>query len=92
MFDEYQDVNKLQEELLGFLSEGANSVCVVGDDDQNIFQWRGSNVEHIIDFPKKYERYGVTTEKLDVNYRATGGLIDVANHLTICGTIQEFRW
>ena len=88
VFDEYQDVNKLQEELLGFLSEGADSVCVVGDDDQNIFQWRGSNVEHIIDFPKKYKRYGVTTEKLDVNYRATGGLIDVANHLIRHNTVR----
>lgn len=81
VFDEYQDVNKIQEELLEFLSRGADSVCVVGDDDQNIFQWRGSNIKHIIEFPKKYRQYGVTTKKLDVNYRATDGLIDVANQL-----------
>ena len=79
VFDEYQDVNKLQEELLEFLSLGADSVCVVGDDDQNIFQWRGSNVEYIIDFPKKYKKYGVTTERLDVNYRATDGLVETAD-------------
>ena len=81
VFDEYQDVNKLQEDLLGFLSKGAESVCVVGDDDQNIFQWRGSNIKHIIDFPNKYVKHGVTTEKLDINYRATDGLVDIANKL-----------
>lgn len=79
VFDEYQDVNKLQEELLKFLSKGSDSVCVVGDDDQNIFQWRGSNVDYIIDFPDNYETYGVTTETLDVNYRATDGLVETAD-------------
>ena len=79
VFDEYQDVNKLQEELLEYLSIGSDSVCVVGDDDQNIFQWRGSDVEYIINFEKKYKKYGVTTEKLDINYRATDGLVETAN-------------
>jgi len=79
VFDEYQDVNKLQEELLEYLSRGADSVCVVGDDDQNIFQWRGSDVAYIINFPTTYEKYGVTIEQLDVNYRATDGLVEVAN-------------
>ena len=79
VFDEYQDVNMLQEELLEFLSKDSDSVCVVGDDDQNIFQWRGSNVDYIIDFPKKYEKYGVTTEQLDINYRATDGLVETAD-------------
>ena len=49
VFDEYQDVNGLQEELLEYLSRGSDSVCVVGDDDQNIFQWGGSNTNHIRD-------------------------------------------
>lgn len=78
VFDEYQDVNRIQEDLLGFLSAGADSVCVVGDDDQNIFQWRGSNIQHILGFPKKY---GATTEKLDVNYRATQALVGVSSRL-----------
>jgi len=78
VFDEYQDVNKLQEELLEQLSKGSTSVCVVGDDDQNIFQWRGSNVNYIIDFPEKYKKYGVATEELDINYRATDGLVSTA--------------
>ncbi len=79
VFDEYQDVNMLQEELLEMLSVGSESVCVVGDDDQNIFQWRGSNVDYILDFPEKYKSYGVTTETLDVNYRATSGLVETAD-------------
>lgn len=79
VFDEYQDVNKLQEELLEKLSVASDSVCVVGDDDQNIFQWRGSNVTHILEFPEKYDKYGVTTVTLDVNYRATSGLVETAD-------------
>ena len=81
VLDEYQDVNMIQEELLEFLSKGSDSVCVVGDDDQNIFQWRGSNVMHIRDFPEKYKQHGVTTKELDVNYRATDGLVETANKL-----------
>lgn len=81
VFDEYQDVNGLQEELLERLSEGAESVCVVGDDDQNIFQWRGSDVSHIRDFPAKYAEYGVSTEELGTNYRATDGLVRAAGRL-----------
>ena len=81
VFDEYQDVNRLQEKLLEHLSRGSDSVCVVGDDDQNIFQWRGSSIEHMMDFKKKYAKYGVTTEGLDINYRATDGLVDVAKRL-----------
>ena len=81
IFDEYQDVNKLQEDLLEYLSRESNSVCVVGDDDQNIFQWRGSNINHILEFPKKYEKYGVTTEKLDINYRATSALVHTSSKM-----------
>lgn len=81
VLDEYQDVNGRQEDLLEALSEGAKSVCVVGDDDQNIFQWRGSSIRHILEFDKKYAKYRVATGRLGVNYRATGGLINVASRL-----------
>ena len=81
VFDEYQDVNLLQERLLEALSAGADSVCVVGDDDQNIFQWRGSNIAHILEFPSKYAKYGVATEELATNYRATDGLVRAAGRL-----------
>ena len=83
VFDEYQDVNKIQETLLELLSRNADSVCVVGDDDQNIFQWRGSNIGHILEFPKKYAKYDVSTEELGINYRATGALINLASRLIV---------
>lgn len=97
VFDEYQDVNLLQEELLEQLSKGSASVCVVGDDDQNIFQWRGSNVNYIIDFPTKYKRYGMTAEELDINYRATDGLVNTAesfirnNHVRVPKNMKPFE-
>ena len=78
VFDEYQDVNRLQERLLEALSAGARSVCAVGDDDQNIFQWRGSSVSHILEFPSKY---GASTETLGTNYRATDALVSAASRL-----------
>lgn len=81
VFDEYQDVNKIQETLLELLSRSADSVCVVGDDDQNIFQWRGSNIGHILEFPEKYAKYDVVTEELGTNYRATRELISLAGRL-----------
>ena len=74
--DEYQDVNSIQEELVEILSSGAKSVCVVGDDDQNIYNWRGSNVGIIRDFAKKYSsKYSVTEVNLDINYRSTEEVI-----------------
>nr|AIF10951.1 superfamily I helicase (uvrD, pcrA) [uncultured marine thaumarchaeote KM3_47_F06] len=79
--DEYQDVNNLQEKLLQLLSVGADSVCVVGDDDQNIFNWRGSNVGYIRDFEERYKKYDVTTKFLKKNFRSTEGIIDTALQL-----------
>lgn len=78
VFDEYQDVNRIQERLLELLSRGADSVCVVGDDDQNIFQWRGSDISHIRRYAEKYAEYGVSTEQLGTNYRATDALVSMA--------------
>ena len=79
--DEYQDVNNLQERLLELLSINADSVCVVGDDDQNIFNWRGSDVKFIRDFDVRYSKYDVTTKFLKKNFRSTKGIIDTALQL-----------
>ena len=76
--DEYQDVNKMQERLIELISKGAKSVCVVGDDDQCIYQWRGSFVENIISFDERYSDYDVTDISLDVNFRSTEGVIHIA--------------
>jgi len=77
--DEYQDVNRIQEALIGLLSEGADSVCVVGDDDQNIYHWRGSDVGIIRSFKKRYgKKYSVSDAHLSTNFRSTGEIIDAA--------------
>jgi DNA helicase-2/ATP-dependent DNA helicase PcrA len=77
--DEYQDVNKIQEELIEIISEGADSVCVVGDDDQCIYSWRGSHINNIINFDKKYgEKCKVTDIPLDINFRSTEAVIHTA--------------
>ena len=79
--DEYQDTNFLQERLLELLSVNADSVCVVGDDDQNIFNWRGSDLKYIRNFDNKYGNYNVTTKYLKKNFRSTKGIIDTALQL-----------
>ncbi|ABK77762.1 superfamily I helicase [Cenarchaeum symbiosum A] len=81
VFDEYQDVNHIQEDLLSVLSKVSDSVCVVGDDDQNIFNWRGSNFRHIREFDAKYDKYGMTVLPLNTNYRSTGHIIKAAASL-----------
>jgi DNA helicase-2/ATP-dependent DNA helicase PcrA len=75
--DEYQDVNPAQERLVELLSADPVHVCVVGDDDQSIYQWRGADVSNIVEFHERYapvERFSI-----DVNRRSRPTVIDVAN-------------
>jgi DNA helicase-2/ATP-dependent DNA helicase PcrA len=73
--DEYQDVNPLQERLIrGLVQFGAN-LCVVGDDDQTIYQWRGSEVSNILTFKDRYS--GVRQVTLDDNFRSSEGVVEV---------------
>jgi len=74
--DEYQDVNPLQEELIQQIAKLGANLCVVGDDDQTIYQWRGSDVRNIIDFARRYS--GVKTERLNENFRSSEGIVEVA--------------
>lgn len=74
--DEYQDVNPIQEELIVQLSKSECNICVVGDDDQTIYQWRGSDVTYIQKFQQRYK--DVTYIKLEDNFRSSSGIIDVA--------------
>lgn len=80
VLDEYQDVNKLQEALVELISLGAESVCVVGDDDQCIYQWRGSHVDNIIGFKDRYQKYGVVDVPLDINFRSTEAIVCAAEN------------
>ena len=73
--DEYQDVNPLQERLVrGLVRFGAN-LCVVGDDDQTIYQWRGSQVSNIVTFAGRYT--GVRQVVLDDNFRSSQGVVEL---------------
>lgn len=74
--DEYQDVNPIQEQLVSELSKLNPNLCVVGDDDQTIYQWRGGDVRYIQDFKNKYPN--VDYIKLEDNFRSTPGIIDAA--------------
>ena len=75
--DEYQDIDQIQERLIRHIAQGCRSLCVVGDDDQCIYNWRGSAVEYIINFSKNHNK--VTSVPLSVNFRSTSHIIDVAN-------------
>lgn len=77
--DEYQDVNPIQEELIRLLAGDNGNLCVVGDDDQSIYQWRGSSTENIIKFTKRYKN--VYTYPLPKNYRSTKLIVDCANNI-----------
>ena len=74
--DEYQDVNTLQERLIALTAGETGNLCVVGDDDQCIYQWRGANYEQIISFGTRYP--DVTTVRIQQNFRSTPGLVEAA--------------
>lgn len=74
--DEYQDVNPLQERLIRGLTQFGANLCVVGDDDQTIYQWRGSEVGNIISFSDRYT--GVRRVTLDDNFRSSMGVVALA--------------
>ncbi len=77
MVDEYQDTNHLQYLLTGLLAGGHENLCVVGDDDQSIYRFRGATIENILDFEKQYE--GCRTIRLEQNYRSTQTILNAAN-------------
>jgi len=79
MIDEYQDTNELQYKLVKKLCFTHDNICVVGDDDQSIYGWRGANVKNIIDFPNHFP--GTKIIKLEKNYRSTKEILKAANSL-----------
>jgi DNA helicase-2/ATP-dependent DNA helicase PcrA len=74
--DEYQDVNPVQESIVATLRDLGASICVVGDDDQTLYQWRGSDVANILTFENRYA--DVAQVQLEENFRSSEGVVSLA--------------
>jgi len=85
--DEYQDTNKVQYEITSMLSKEYRNICVVGDGDQNIYSWRGANIENILNFEKEYPEAKVIV--LEENYRSTQNILAAANNIIQKNTMRK---
>ena len=90
--DEYQDTNPAQYRLVKLLSAGHRNLCVVGDDDQGIYSWRGADLRNILEFEKDYPESKVV--RLERNYRSTRVILEAANHVVsvIPGRKEKSLW
>jgi DNA helicase-2/ATP-dependent DNA helicase PcrA len=85
--DEYQDTNKVQYKTVKLLAEKYKNICVVGDVDQNIYSWRGADIQNILDFEKDYSKAKVIL--LEQNYRSTQTILAVANKVIAKNKIRK---
>lgn len=84
--DEYQDVNPVQERLVRLLADLGASICVVGDDDQTIYQWRGSDVQNILTFRERYAP--VREVRLEENFRSSPGIVETARRFIAQNSVR----
>lgn len=92
MVDEYQDTNHVQFRLVSLLSRTHGNLCVVGDDDQSIYKFRGANIENILGFERQFE--GAEVIRLEQNYRSTQTILNAANSVIShnCGRKEKSLW
>ncbi len=91
MVDEYQDTNYIQEQIVLLLAGDRKNICVVGDDDQGMYRFRGATIRNILEFPDKFDTCKVI--HLDINYRSEPGIIDFYNRwMENMDGINLFNW
>jgi DNA helicase-2/ATP-dependent DNA helicase PcrA len=90
MIDEYQDTNRSQYELMRLLSQTHDNVCVVGDEDQSIYSWRGADIRNILDFEKDYP--GAKIIRLEQNYRSTKNILESASQVVSNNKERKGKW
>lgn len=94
MVDEYQDTNYIQEQLVFLMAGERKNICVVGDDDQGLYRFRGATIRNILEFPKKFSDGECRIIKLIVNYRSNSDIVDFYNKwmMTTDGAKFKFKW
>ena len=94
MVDEYQDTNFIQEQLVFLLAGDRKNICVVGDDDQGLYRFRGATIRNILEFPQKFGDGECRIIPLVINYRSNSDIVDFYNKwmATTDGAKFKFRW
>ncbi|MCX4354846.1 MAG: ATP-dependent DNA helicase [Oscillospiraceae bacterium] len=94
MVDEYQDTNFIQEQIVFLLAGDRKNICVVGDDDQGLYRFRGATIRNILEFPRKFDDGECRIIPLIINYRSNSDIVDFYNEwmATTDGAKFKFRW